>query len=59
MSDLLLIVGLALVVCGLWLFAPWLALVVGGVVVCAYGVAWESRRRKRIEQLSRRGGNVN
>lgn len=57
MSELLLMTGLGLIVFGLWWYAPPLALVVGGLVVCAYALAWELRRRQqRAEAIRKRGG---
>lgn len=39
-ADALALTGFALVCVGLWWIWPPLALIVGGIAVCASGVAW-------------------
>lgn len=56
MSELLLLTGIGLMIFGLWWYAPWLALVIGGLVVMSYALAWEWWRRQRLEAIRKRGG---
>jgi membrane protein implicated in regulation of membrane protease activity len=58
-ADLALLVGLALVAAALWLVAPWLSLLVVGLVFLAAGALLTitaERARQRAELEARRRG---